>query len=301
MTAAAQPGTAEQLKSVLADLFAEADVDGFVHARDLDSGAEFGFGADDRVLLASVFKIPIALEYARQAATGQLDRAGRHTVTAAHRAGGSGTDGGRYDVEMSARDLAFLMMTISDNAATDVLLNLVGLDRVKATLAALGFPDFGVASCASLDDDIRRDLGLAPGSPIDEQLVGVPENRLLALSANDPERSPSSTPREVTALLAAIWRDQAGPADACAEVRAIMAQQVWQHRLVSGFGDGIRISGKTGTDFTVRNEAGLVEYPDGRRYAVGVFLRTHTTAPRQPRADRAIGLAARAVIDHLRA
>ncbi|MEV6582334.1 serine hydrolase [Streptomyces sp. NPDC051582] len=302
MTTAARTDSADQVHTVLAHTFARAGAEGFVHARDLDTGAEFGHGADTRVVLASVFKIPIALEYARQAAAGDLDPASRHTVTAAYRAGGSGTDGCADDIEMSARDLAFMMMTISDNAATDLLLDIVGPDRVRSTLDGLGFPGFGFSSCAALDDDIRRELALAPERSLDDQLAGVPDERLLALRACAPGSSPSSTPREVTALLAAIWRDEAGPASACAEVRDIMGQQVWQHRLVSGFPEaGVRTAGKTGTDFAVRNEAGVIGFPDGKRYAVGVFLRTSTAAARQPLADRAIGRAARAAVDHLRA
>ncbi|MCS0603456.1 class A beta-lactamase-related serine hydrolase [Streptomyces sp. LP11] len=294
--------TTDGVRAALSSQFAEARVEGFVHARDLDSGAEFGYGADERVVLASVFKIPIALAYARQAAAGHLDPAGRYTVTAAYRSGGSATAGCLDDVEISARDLAFLMMTISDNAATDLLLHVVGLDRVRATLDELGLRDFGVSSCAALDDDIRRELGLAADRPLDDQLAGIAPERLMALSVNDPERSPSSTPRDVTRLLAAVWRDEADSARACAEVRALMRQQVWQHRLVSGFPeDGVRVAGKTGTDFAVRNEAGVVEYPDGGRYAVGVFLRTGSPDTRQPLADRAIGRAARTAVDHLRA
>ncbi|WMX48280.1 serine hydrolase [Streptomyces roseicoloratus] len=301
-TAAAQSAGAEQVHTALSYTFAQARVEGAVHVWDLDTGAEFGHAADTQVVLASVFKIPIALEYARQAAEGEIDPARRHTVTAAYRAGGSGTDGCAYDVEMSARDLAFMMMTISDNAATDLLLDVVGPDRVRATLDELGFPDFGFSSCAALDDDIRQELGLDPGRSLDDQLSGVPDERLLALRACAPGTSPSSTPREVTALLAAIWRDEAGPASACAEVRDIMRRQVWQHRLVSGFPEpGVRLAGKTGTDFSVRNEAGVIEYPDGKRYAVGVFLRTSTAATRQPLADRAMGRAARLAVDHLRA
>lgn len=291
----------DRVRTELDGAFARAGVEGFVHARDIDSGAEFGHRADDRVVLASVFKIPIVLEYARQSAAGQLDPAARHTVTSAYRTGGSGTDGCLYDVTMSARDLAFMMMTISDNAATDLLLDIVGPDRVRTLLDGLGFTGFGVSSCHALDDDIRRELGLTPGSSIDDQLAGISEERLLALGVNDPHRSPSSTPGEVTALLAAIWRDEAGPAPACAEVRSIMGRQVWQHRLVSGFPEnGVRIAGKTGTDFAIRNEAGVVEYPDGKRYAVGVFLRSTRVADRQPHTDRAIGQAARTVINHLR-
>ncbi|MFD7063501.1 serine hydrolase [Streptomyces sp. NPDC059906] len=301
MSIAAHTTGTDQVHTALSSTFAHAGVEGFVHVRDIDTGAEFGHRADSRVVLASVFKIPIVLEYARQTAAGQLDAAGRHTVTAAYRVGGSGTDGCLFDVEMSARDLAFMMMTISDNAATDLLLDVVGLDRVRATLAELGFAGFGVSSCRALDDDIRRELGLDPEGCLDDQLGGIPAQRLLTLGVCDPDRSPSSTPREATALLAAIWRDEAGPAQACAEVRDIMSRQVWQHRLVSGFPEGgVSIAGKTGTDFAIRNEVGVVAYPDGKRYAVGVFLRTSSPADRQPLADRAIGQAARAVIDHLR-
>ncbi|MEU9193218.1 serine hydrolase [Streptomyces hundungensis] len=302
MTTAPRTVGADEARTMLSYAFAQAGVEGFVHVRDLETGAEFGHGADTQVVLASVFKIPIALEYARQVAVGELDPARRHTVTSAYRSGGSGTDGCAYDVEMSARDLAFMMMTISDNAATDLLLEIVGADRVRATLDELGFPGFGFSSCAALDDDIRRELSLAPDRSLDDQLAGIADAQLLALGACAPGSSPSSTPREVTALLAAIWRDEAGPASACAEVRDIMAQQVWQHRLVSGFPEaGVRIAGKTGTDFAVRNEAGVVQFPDGRRYAVGVFLRTSTAATRQPLADRAIGRAARVAVDLLHA
>lgn len=302
MTAAAHTTGSDQVRTALSDLFTRTGVEGYVHVRDLDTGAEFGHRADERVVLASVFKIPIALEYARRVAAGLLDPAARHTVTAGYRSGGGGTDGCAYDVGMSVRDLAFMMMTISDNAATDLLLDIVGADRVRALLDGLGCTGFGVSSCRALDDDIRRELGLAPGSPIDDHLARAPAERLLALGVNDPRRSPSSTPREVTALLAAIWRDEAAPAAACAEVRDLMSRQVWQHRLVSGFPEsGVRIAGKTGTDVAIRNEAGVVEYPDGGRYAVGVFLRSFHPAERQPHTDRAIGRAARAVIDHLRA
>ncbi|MEU6173272.1 serine hydrolase [Streptantibioticus parmotrematis] len=292
--------TSSGLDHQLERIFADARAEGFVHALDLTDGTQVGHRADTPVVLASVFKIPIALEYARQAATGELDRAARRTVTADYRMGGSATAGCGDDVEMSVRDLAFMMMTISDNAATDLLLDAVGQDRVRATLRALGLPGFGVRSCRSLDDDIRRDLGLAPGSSIDDQLDHVTEADLLALSTHDPAHAPSATPREVTTLLRAIWRDEAAPAEACAEVRSLMAQQVWQHRLSAGFGPEVTVAGKTGTEFAVRNEAGVVTCPDGRRYAVGVFLRTASTATRQPAADQAIGRAAHATIRWLR-
>jgi beta-lactamase class A len=62
----------------------------------------------------------------------------------------------------------------------------------------------------------------------------------------------------------------------------------------------VKVSGKTGTLWGVRNESGVVEYPDGKRYAVAVFVRSDVIRSRLPAADAAIGRAARVAVDHLR-
>ncbi|ACZ88461.1 serine hydrolase [Streptosporangium roseum] len=287
----------------LREAFDDADVEGFIHVRDVDGDAETGLGADEPVVLASVFKVPIVLEYARQAAAGTLERTERLTVTAADKDGGIGTSGCADDVSLTLRDLAHFMMTMSDNAATDVLLRRVGLGNLHATLRGLGLERTRlIGGCAELLGSAVTELGLSGGHGIfdEEELAGVSEERIRALSILDPERTTSGTPRETTTLLTRIWRDEAGPPEACAEVRRIMGNQIWPHRLSSGFGDEVKVSGKTGTLWGVRNEAGVVEYPDGRRYAVAVFLRTGSLGLRLPRADRVIGHAARVAIDHLR-
>ncbi|MFI6503252.1 serine hydrolase [Nonomuraea typhae] len=277
------------------EIFDAAGVRGFVHARDVDDpAAEVCLDADAPVVLASVFKIPIVLEYARQAAKGELERTERLTVTAADKDGGIGTSGLADDVSLTLRDLAHLTLTLSDNAATDVLLRRVGLARVHATLEELGLRRTRlVGGCAELFDQVRRELDGA-------DLENLTEAQIRPLAVRDPGRTTSSTPREITALLSLIWRDEAGPAEACAEVRRIMGQQVWPHRLSAGFDEPVKVSGKTGTLWGVRNEAGVVEYPDGRRYAVAVFLRTTKLGLRDPAADAAIGRAARVAVDRLR-
>ncbi len=63
----------------------------------------------------------------------------------------------------------------------------------------------------------------------------------------------------------------------------------------------MRTSGKTGTLPTVRNEVGVVEYPDGGRYAVAVFTRSASTSQKNAAADAVIGRAARLAVDALRA
>lgn len=290
-----------EVSGALRAVFEEAEAEGFVHVREIDGDGEVGLGADDPVVLASVFKLPILLEYGRQVAAGTLEPTERLSVTSADKDGGIGTSGCLDDVSLTLRDLAHFMMTMSDNAATDVLLRRVGLDNVHATLRELGLKrTWLVGGCAELLGSVVAELGLS-GLDDEERLAAVGEEQIRTLAVRDPERTTSGTPREITTLLGLIWRDEAGPAAACAEARRIMGNQIWPHRLSSAFGDEVKISGKTGTLWGIRNEAGVLEYPDGRRYAAAVFLRTRSFGLRLPRADAAIGRAARVAIDHLRA
>ncbi|MEV4365088.1 serine hydrolase [Nonomuraea sp. NPDC004186] len=277
----------------LREVFDEAGVRGFLHAREVDGDAEIGMDPDEPVVLASVFKIAIALEYARQAAAGEIARGERLTVTAADKDGGIGTSGCLDDVSLTLRDLAHFMITMSDNAATDVLLRRVGLARVNGTLATLGLSRTRlIGGCAELFRQVTEDIGA--------DWDAATEDELRAMAVRDPARTTAGTPREITTLLSLIWRDQAGPPEACAEVRKVMGEQIWPHRLAAGFPDEVKVSGKTGTLWGIRNESGVVEYPDGKRYAVAVFVRSDVIRSRLPAADAAIGRAARLAVDRLR-
>ncbi|MFG2595970.1 serine hydrolase [Streptomyces sp. NPDC048462] len=294
--------TAGPVTDALKTVFDEAGVAGFVHARDIDSDHEVVLRADEPVIVASLRKIPIALAYARRAAAGRLDRAARHTIASTNREGGGiGTDSCLHDVTMSTRDLAFFMLSMSDNAATDKLMEILGVEYVREVAAELGCPRIPVGRYRDLWNPVWEELGIDTNGDIDAQLDAVGEERIRGLAMLDPHRSASSTPREITALLTAIWRDEAGPAEACAEVRDLMSRQLSTHRLIAGFASEVKVAAKNGSLWGVLNEAGVVEYPDGGRFAVAVFLRTPALGGRNPAADTAIARAARTAVDHLRA
>ncbi|MGY6651682.1 serine hydrolase [Amycolatopsis sp. TRM77291] len=285
-------------------VFAAAGARGFLHAREVgvSGGPEVAVGADDPVVLASVFKIPVAVAYAREVVAGRLDETERTRVTARYRIGGIGTAGCADDVEMSWRDLAHFMLTMSDNAATDVVYHRVGQKAVDRVLADLGLAKTRlIGCCEDLFASVIADLGAKPDDDLEAVFAAATPEQLWKLSVLDPERTTSSTPREITALLDAIWTDRAGDPVACERVRKIMAQQIWPHRMSSGFPAGVAVAAKTGTLPAVRNEAGVVSDVDGRRYAVAVFTRAESLADRQPAVDASIGTAARLAVDHLRA
>lgn len=275
---------------------------GYVHARDIDDDAEAGFNADTLVVTASVFKIGVVLELAHQYSTGELDPLQRVSVGANERVmGPTGLSGMLDEADLSLRDLSYLMMTVSDNTATDVIMNLVGIERVNATLRTLGLEQTVLeGDCRQLLGSLLEDLGFRPGEIPTQKINALDPHQLRACRALKAESTTRSTPRETTRLLQMIWRDEAGPPEACAEVRRLMGLQVWRDRLSSGFGDEVVISAKTGTLPGIRNEAGVCEFPDGKRYAIGVFTVADTFEIRRPEVDRVIGRAAWLAIQSLR-
>ncbi|GAB2486004.1 serine hydrolase [Nocardiopsis aegyptia] len=259
-----------------------------VHVRDIDGTGELGHRADEPLALASVAKVLITLEFARQAATGALDPAERVVARREDRLGGSGTAGFADDVELSLRDCANLAMTISDNTAADLIEARVGTEPVDLLVRELGlehtrFVGGPRALLRAMLDDARA-TGADPAAP----------------RPPDPARVTSSTPRDLTRLLQLVWTDAAAPPRACAFVRELMARQLVRTRLGSAFAPPIRVSGKTGTLPGLRMEAGVVEYPDGHRYAVAVAAVGAQAHGHGPEVDAALGRAARAAVERLR-
>lgn len=277
---------------------ADAGVTGWLHALDIDSGEQLDAGGDQPVCTASVHKLCVLVALHEQAARGALDLAEQVECGPKERtAGPTGVAAMLDAARMSLRDLAYLMMAVSDNAAADLLLRRVGLDAVNATTARLGLTRTrAVHSFGEMLATVKADAGPEGARALADPRV---VSRLRAL---DPERTNRSTPRDMTRLLGAVWRDEACTPEHGAAIRRIMGLQVWPHRLASGFPfDDVHVAGKTGSLPTLRNEVGVVEYPDGGRYAVAVFTRTAHTAATLPAADAVIGTAARIAVDALRA
>ena len=288
------------------DVFAGAGVDGWLHATVIDAdphdAREVAVGADAPVVLGSVVKVPLVVAFFRAVDAGRLDSTTLVTVPAHARGEGASGIAAMLDpVTMSLRDLAYLALTVSDNVAADALVEHVGLDEVSDTLDVLGLHHTRVAlSSRELATRTSEDLGTSDRALVGAMLADPAVVRRLRVL--DPATSNSSTPRDCTRLLSAIWRDEAASATSCAAIRRLLALQLWPHRIAAGFAAGsVRVAaGKSGTLPTVRNEIGVLEFTEGGRFAVAVFTRSTSTAETLPDADASIGQAARLAIDALR-
>lgn len=291
----------QAIEKRLAATLRKADCEGCLHVVDIDTGAAVGLQPRQLAVAASVFKVAVALELFRQHEQGVLELTEQVRLEAAQRtAGPTGLSNALDPVTMSLRDLASLMLSISDNAATDALIARVGLDNVRATVQALGLDDTVIVSdLRGMLDSIASDAGVenlsALGALSDEER----DARLNLCRALIPETATRTTPYDMTLLLREIWRDEAADDSACAHVRRLMGQQT-SHRIAVGFPNEVRVQAKSGSLMgKVRNEIGVVTYPDGRRYAVAVFTTAKKRLARQPAIDAAIGVVAAMAVGEL--
>ncbi|MFE9691528.1 serine hydrolase [Micromonospora sp. NPDC005806] len=286
----------------IGEIFGRVGISGCLHVVDVDDpGREVAVRADEQIVIASVFKILLVLEFARQVVAGQLDPAERVLVRAADRLGGWGVAGCADDVEMSLRDLAYFTMSVSDNTAADLLLRRVGPDVPPMLAAELDLPRTRIiGGPRHLVEMMLADVGARTEADFARIFPTLDAERVRAMRVFDPEHTTSSTAREITRLLELIWRDEAGPPAACAMVRELMGRQLYWTRLAAGFPPGVRVAGKTGNLPGLHLEAGVAEYPDGGRFAILVFARTERLSVRRIDVDLAMGEAARTAVESLR-
>jgi beta-lactamase class A len=138
----AQVQLAAKLQTELERLSASAPGVVGVGVVDLSSGERWSVNEALVFAQGSAIKIPLLIELFRRADAGEVTLTERKTLTAADRTGGSSllqhfSDGGSA---FSLHDLAVPMIVQSDNTATNMLIDVVGMERVNRTMASLGFP-----------------------------------------------------------------------------------------------------------------------------------------------------------------
>ncbi|HWG25007.1 serine hydrolase [Actinospica sp.] len=297
-------------------LFTASGYRGMLSVAEIDGPGRVGVRAAEQAYAASTFKIAVGLELLCQAAAGELDPAETVRLSPDERTpGGQGLCLFAHTAEVSLRDLAVLMLTISDNTATDAVIRRVGPERIAARMAALGLAhtDF---TCTIREhfDAIGRGLGFADLAEHGRALAEAAPARAAEMrrafyaSFAQPDTVPYTTAQDMARLVRLIWRDEAGPAAACADLRAMMGSQWLTRKIATGFDADVSIAAKSGTVATkagtgpgaISNDVGAVMYPDGQRYAVAVFTQELDPDADPDSASRVIGAAAQMAVEYLR-
>ncbi len=250
------------LRRELARLSSRLDGALGVGVKTIWDGQELFLEPDRPFPTASVFKIPVLYELLLQVEEGRLDLDARVAVTEEMKSPGSGVlKELTSSPALSVADLAMLMIIISDNTATDILVDMVGKQAVNQRLAGWGFSVTRVPmSCRELLFELAgRPRGpFTPAARLEVEQVLKTRERSLTGRAYADHNNNLSTPREMLGLLEMLVRD--GPLPARVRERALhfMRRQQVRDRLPLHLPPGAEIAHKTGSIAGVRNDAGIL-------------------------------------------
>jgi len=250
LTVAAVTLSAQSPSSIAAELRSQlerrvhdiaAHVDGVVGYEVLDLTSNERFGQLERAVFptASTIKLAIVYELFKQADEGRVKLDDRITLDRAKAVGGSGVLAAMGTPTLSIRDYAALMVMLSDNTATNVLIDLVGAGSVTQRMAGLGL---GATK-------LRR--------------------RMMDLEAARRGDENVSTPAEVVRLLQILHTGN-GLTPASRDQALDLLKKTKISRLRAGLPPGVEAADKPGELEGVRVDAGIV-FAKNRPYALCVM------------------------------
>ncbi len=155
-----------------------------VYARNLRSGEEVGRDADAVMPTASVIKVPIMAVLYDRVARGEIDLGQRVVLEAADWRGGTGIlKELQPGLEPTIGDLCRVMICLSDNIATRMLVRMLGNEQINATLATWGYASTRTIFEMDPGDDIRS-YALSTARDLGRMMTAIAEGMLVSAEAN---------------------------------------------------------------------------------------------------------------------
>lgn len=251
-----------------------------VSAKHVETGEEIHINGDMYFPMASVFKIPVFVEVMAQIGEGRFDLDDEIDIQKTDQHLGSGylSDLDAPGIKLSVKNLINLMMMISDNSATDILLTKVGAENVNSRLRSFGLEKITVdRTCQHLImDAIGMDYSKYKGLPLDDVLEALDRERLedpLAYEQAAAKFSQviqdQSSPRDMNRLLELIFKKEILDEASCDYILSVMLKcQTGGRRLRGDLPRNVRIAHKTGTIGGTVNNAGILYLPEDLGHVV---------------------------------
>ena len=208
---------------------------------DLTDNHQYLLHADDVYPQASSIKIAVLAELYRQSQQGKLKLTDSYTVNASDLVPDSDIMGGLTPgvTKLTLRDVATMMVAVSDNSATNVLIDRVGMDNVNALMASLG-----------LKHTLLR-------------------RKMMDLKAAGEGRENVSTPKEMATLLEQIYRGRVLNKEMTDDFFKVLSthKDSWIPRYLP---EGLKMANKPGALEGVRNDSGVI-FVENRPYIICVM------------------------------
>jgi beta-lactamase class A len=213
----------------------------YLFAKNLDTGETYSYNGDERVRTASTIKIAIMIEAWARVAEGKAKWTDELVLTKAARYSGSGilpemSDG----LRLSLQDCVRLMMLLSDNTATNMVLDFLGTDSVNERMNTLGFKSTRLMRRVGGGGDTREGK--------------IPDNKRFGLGA--------TTPHEMVDILEKLDRGQIINGSASKEMIDLMKRE--QGRFAIGRTIPDTVATKYGALDALRSCIGIIYSKQGR-------------------------------------
>src|SRR5206468_11963305 len=200
-----------------------------VAIEDLTSGQKYQLRENEVFPQASSIKIAVLAELYRQAQQGKLKLTDVYTVKASDLVADSRIMNGLTPgvTQVTLRDLATMVVAVSDNSAANILIDRVGMENVNSLLDSLGLSR----------TRLRR--------------------KMMDLKAAKEGRENISTPREMMTLLESIYRGKLLNKEMTADFIKVLSTHK-ESSLLQGLPDDAVAASKPGELEAVRNDSGIV-------------------------------------------
>ncbi len=280
-----------------------------VYVLDLNDGRAAFVNPDSGFPMASTVKVAVAVNILSLVDEGKLDL---HQQVLLKEGDIYPEMGGPMDTHLTAgsaitvRDLLHMMLTVSDNNATDILIRLGGgTAAVNARMRALGVSGIRVDRYiwemlanyyGDTEASAARPLGTADYARLSSATRSEEDRKHHRQLYNDDPRD-TSTPAGMASLLRLIWQGKALKPDTTAVLKAIMADcRTGEDRLKGMLPDATPVAHKTGSVGAVANDVGVVTLPAGKGdVVVAVFVKSERGSTAR---DAMIAQLARAAHDY---
>jgi len=219
-----------------------------LYYKDLSSGRELCYNEDMPFIAASVIKLPIMMDVYKKAASGKLSFSDTLQMREYKKVGGCGAICSiDEDIALSIKSLVRLMITISDNTATNILIRHAGINELKQSFEEMG---------------------------LQKTVVG---RELFDMEALERGIQNYFTPREIGSLLESLYNGTFISQDASKEMIDILKAQQICHKIPDSLPPGVAVANKTGESSGVTHDAGIVY---GEKPFIFVFASMETDTSR---------------------
>jgi beta-lactamase class A len=213
-----------------------------IAVRHLGSGERYSLNADEPMTTASLIKLAVMIEVYQQVAEGKVKLSDPVTLRQEDKVPGSGvlTEHFTAGITFPLRDAVHLMIAVSDNTATNLVLDKIGIGATAERMEAWGFPNTKIhaksfrGSTTSVFPERTKRFGLG-----------------------------STTAHEMVEILARLHAGKLVSPEACKEMLALLRQCEDNAKFPRFLPESVKVAHKTGSVSNARTDAGILYLPSG--------------------------------------